>query len=156
MEVEATVVDVQLELLAAREAAQEAGVGLAGLVDDFEHLAGVLDVDERALVAVFFRDGPGDVGPAHVLPGTGLLLPVHEHARRPTLEGQRRETLELADHHAARRRHVAGVAPAHLEHSAAGDVLAVEERQVEVVELDGDLVRFAFGVLEGERDDAVA
>ena len=40
----------------AVEAAQEAGVGLAGLVDDFEHLAGVLDVDERALVAVDCRD----------------------------------------------------------------------------------------------------
>src|SRR5690606_14651569 len=69
---------------------------------------------------------------------------------------ERREALELLDDHPPRHRHVARIAPRHLEHGAAHEVFAVEEPEIEVVELQRDLVRLALGVLEGEADEAAA
>ena len=46
------------------------------------------------------------------------------------------------------------VAPRHLEEPPAHQLLALEERQVVVVQLEGGLVRAALGVLVGEAEDA--
>lgn len=81
-------------------------------------------------------------------------MPIHEHARRVPLERERLEALELLHDHAARRRHVARVPPGDLERRAADEVVAVEEREVVVVELQRDLVGLLRALLEGEAQDA--
>src|SRR5690606_38971090 len=64
------------------------------------------------------------------------------------------EALELLHDDAARWRHVAGVAPGHFERRAAHQLCTLEQREVEVVELERDLVGLLLGVLVGEGDDA--
>jgi len=101
-------------------------------------------------------DLAGDLGAGDVLPVPRLGLAAHQHRGGLALDREGAEALELLDHHPARHRHVAGVGPGHLQRSSAHQVLVVEERQVEVVGLQRELVGLALGVLEGEADDAVA
>jgi hypothetical protein len=101
-------------------------------------------------------DLPHDVGARLVRPRARLRLAVHQDARGLALDGQRLEALELLHDDAARRRHVAGVAPGHFERRAAHQLRTLEQREVEVVELERDLVGLLLGVLVGEGDDAPA
>jgi hypothetical protein len=72
------------------------------------------------------------------------------------LDGERRESLQLLDHHPPGNGHVAGITPGNLQHRPAHEVLTVEEGEVEIVELEGYLVSLPLGILEGEADKATA
>jgi hypothetical protein len=156
VEVEPVAVDRKEEVLLRGEAAKEPRVGLASLHEDVEALLGLVDDRERPLVAVAGRDGARDVAAGHREPALRRRLVVPERGETVRFDRELGVARELPHDGAPRRRHAAGIAPRHLEERSSEELGAVEERAVEVVELDHHLVGARVALLVREAEDPPA
>ncbi len=132
---EPRVVHEEFKPLPNCETLEKPRVGLRRLVDDLKDLAGLLHLKKLPTVAVLARNLRCCGRAGYVLPSSALHLLIHQGGKRMRLNGERRKALQLFHHRTSRRRHVAGIAPGNLEHSAAHQLLPFEQAEIEVVEL---------------------
>src|SRR5262245_57082863 len=119
-------------------------------MDRLEPLVGVSDLRKRTAEAMLASDLAHDLRARHAHEGPGTNDPVHRDVVRMAVDGQPFDATYVADSHRARAGHRTVETPGYLPGRPTQNIVAVEQDQVRVRELDGDLVGRVVSVFVGE------